>query len=147
MKHILFAALAMILFPGAATLANAQDWRPPSADMPTMPSMAELGGNWIGANSAWFSGVGAVSGVDSGSLNAVGQGRSGSAQAQVVHFNSGPLPVVSWQDRNGDGKADVVEIFRGGGVIIQVIDADYNGRANVMRVYEPGGRLAREDRF
>ena len=147
MKRNLLIALAVILLSAVASTANAQNWRPPSTEMPSMPSMNELGGNWMGARAAWFTGVAAISGVEAGSLSAVGQARSGSPQAQVVHFNSGPVPVVSWQDRNSDGRADVVEIFRAGGVIIQVIDADYNGNANVLRVYDAGGSLLREDRF
>jgi hypothetical protein len=147
MNRNFLIALAVIFLSAATSPLAAQDWRPPSSEMPSMPGMSELGGNWMGPRANWFAGVGSVAGVDAGALSAVGQARSGSPQAQVVHFNSGPLPVVSWQDRNSDGRADVVEIFRAGGVIIQVIDADYNGQANVMRVYDAGGALLREDRF
>jgi len=124
-----------------------QDWRPPSREMPVMPQMAELSGDWMSGRSAWFGGLSSVSGVDAAGLRPVGEARRGSAQAQVVRFNNGPLPVVVWADRNGDSRADMIEIYRGGGMVIQLIDADYDGRANVLRIYDTGGSLLREERL
>jgi hypothetical protein len=127
--------------------AEAQDWRPATRQMPTMPQMSELSGDWLNSSSGWFSGIEAVAGVDPSRLRAVGEARRGSPSAQVVRFNHGPVPAVVWQDRNGDGRADMVEIFRGGGVVVQVVDADYDGQANVLRRYDSGGSLVREERL
>lgn len=145
-RKILFV-IALLIGPVLAAPAQAQDWRPSWRAMPAMPSMGDLEGDWLGPRSTWFSGTSAVSGIEPSTLAPVGQARRGSAQAQVVHFNNGPLPVVVWQDRNADGTADIVEIYRQGGVIVQVIDADYDGQANVLRVYDAGGTLNREERL
>jgi hypothetical protein len=131
----------------AATPADGQDWRPPTREMPAMPMMAELAGDWLSPRAAWFGGIQATAGVSPAQLRPVGEARRGTAQAQVVRFNSGPMPAVAWQDRNGSGRADMIEIYRGGGVIIQVIDADYDGFANVMRTYDSSGALLREERL
>ncbi len=141
--------LALLIAPLllAASPAGAQEWRPPTTQMPAMPSMAELSGNWLGPRAEWFAGVATLSGVQPGSLRATAQGRGQSGNALVVHFSNGPIPAVVWQDRNGDGRADLVEIFRSGTVLVQVIDADYDGRANVMRTYSADGTLTREDRL
>jgi hypothetical protein len=147
MSRVALIACAAALAALVPDRSAAQEWRPPSREMPMMPAAAELAGNWIGPRADWFIGVGDISGVQPSELNAVGQGRAGSGSALVVHFNSGPLPVVVWQDRNSDGRSDIIEIYRSGGVVIQVIDADYDGQANVMRVYEAGGTLRREERL
>jgi hypothetical protein len=144
--------LAMLIVPlllVGAPDASAQDtsWRPPSTEMPAMPRPADLQGDFISANSAWFAGVEAISGVAASRLRAGGDRQRGSDRMQIVRFTAGPVPVFVWSDRNGDGRADMIEIFRSGGVIIQLIDADYSGRANVLRVYEESGALVREVRL
>jgi hypothetical protein len=101
----------------------------------------------LGPRADWFRGVAEISGVQPSELRAVGEAARGGSNTQVVRFNSGPVPVVVWQDRNGDGSADIIEIYRSGGVIIQVIDADYDRRANVVRIYDASGALAREERL
>jgi len=141
---LLAAALLFLLAPRAGA---AQEWRPATRQMPQMPEMSELTGDWLSSRSAWFSGVAEVSGVEPSALRAVGEPRRGSRVTQVVRFNSGPVPVVIWQDRNGDDTADIIEIYRSGGVVVQVIDADYDGQANVLRVYDAAGRLAGESRL
>jgi hypothetical protein len=143
-SRILFALALLVLGAGAA---EGQAWRPPTREMPAMPTTTELSGDWLGPRAGWFSGVARLSGVEPSTLRATGEGRTGGARTQVARFSSGPLPVVVWQDRNGDGRADLVEIFRGGGVVLQVIDADYDGTANVLRVYDGSGTLISEDRL
>ncbi len=137
-------AIALLLF--AAGRAEAQQWQPSTTQMPAMPEMSELSGDWLGPRADWFRGVAEVSGVQPSQLRAVGEPSRGGS-TQVVRFNSGPVPVVVWQDRNGDGTADIIEIYRSGGVVIQVIDADYDRRANVVRVYDASGALSREERL
>lgn len=138
---------ALLLMLVAARPAGAQEWRPPSRQMPPMPRMAELSGDWLTPRAAWFSGTAAISGVQPGELRATGQARGGTPLAQVVHFSRGPLPVVVWQDRNGDGRSDMVELYRNGGLVVQVIDADYDGLADVMRIYSANGALSREEKL
>jgi hypothetical protein len=148
MPRILIVAAAVLLAAlGPTASLEAQAWRPSTRQMPAMPAIGELAGDWLGARAVWFNGVAAISGVEPGALQAVGEAGRGDAKARVVRFNSGPLPVVVWQDRNGDGRADLVEIYRSGGLIIQVIDADYDGQANVVRTYDATGALIREDRL
>ncbi|MEX2583364.1 MAG: hypothetical protein WD766_08820 [Gemmatimonadota bacterium] len=147
MSRFILFFLSVLAISTLATPADAQEWRPSWRDMPSMPAMGELAGDWLGPRAAWFEGTSRISGVEPSALSAVGQVRSGSSQAQVVQFNSGPVPAVVWQDRNGDGQADIVEIYRAGGVIIQVIDAEYDGRANVLRIYDPSGSLTREEQL
>ncbi|MEX2570791.1 MAG: hypothetical protein WD737_05755 [Gemmatimonadota bacterium] len=147
MSRAFWLIIAPLVLCLVASPLEAQDWQPPSREMPTMPEMDELASNWLGPRARWFAGVASVSGVEPSQLNAVGQGLSGTSRAQVVHFNDGPIPVVVWQDRNGDSRADIIEIYRSGGVIIQTIDADYDGQANVVRVYDASGTLLREDRL
>jgi hypothetical protein len=134
--------LPLVLLLLAPCIAGAQvpDWRPPSVDMPMMPTAAELQGDWRTPNAVWFRGVDAVSGAAVSSLRATGEAPAG-GRAQIVRYTNGPVPAVVWSDRNGDGRADMIEIFRSGGVIIQVIDANFNGRANVIRVYDSEGKL------
>lgn len=145
-RKIVLALLLLAAGVGVGT-AESQQWRPPSREMPMMPQVAELTGDWLGPRAAWFSGVAELSGVQPSSLSVTGEARPGTRQTQVVRFSNGPLPVVVWQDRNGDSRADMVEIFRGGRVVVQVIDADYDGFANVIRHYDASGTLIREDRL
>jgi hypothetical protein len=145
-RPILFAVLAVAL---AAPTANAQgpSWRPPAKEMPRMPRVAELRGDWMGARAPWFRGTDEVTGVAPGSLRAAGEAKPGSDVAQIARFGNGPVPAVVWSDRNGDGRADIIELYKSGGVVIQLIDGDYDGAANVMRVYDSRGTLLRQDRM
>jgi hypothetical protein len=145
-RSVLLALPLVALVPVTAA-AQGVDWRPPSAEMPMMPRAADLRNDWVAANSAWFAGVEAVSGVATSRLRASGDRRGGSDHVQIARFGQGPVPVVVWSDRNGDDRADMIEIFRSGGVIVQLIDANYNGRANVLRIYDEGGALVREERI
>jgi hypothetical protein len=144
-RPIIAVAAALLTLSVVSTPAHAQEWRPSSREMPSMPRAEELSGDWLSSRSGWFSGVQSISGVAPSQLRAVGEGRG--PTTQVVRFNNGPVPVVVWQDRNSDGRADIVEIYRGGGVIVQVIDADYDGQANVLRTYDSSGGLIREERL
>jgi hypothetical protein len=144
-RPLLLASL-LLLLPAAAH-AQGPSWRPPSSEMPAMPTAAEIRGDWLGSRADWFRGLDGVAGVSASSLRASGEPRGGSDQVQVARFTSGPLPVVIWSDRNGDGKADIIEIFRSGGVIVQVIDADYDGGANVIRTYDASGELISQERM
>lgn len=143
MRSVLTLLLLLIAAPMTAA---AQDWRPPSAQMPMMPSVAEIRGDWLGPRAEWFRGLDAVAGVGASTLRASGDPGAGD-HVQIARFSSGPLPAVVWSDRNGDGRADVIEIYRSGGVIIQLIDADYDGRANVIRRYDESGTLQGQDRL
>lgn len=137
--HVALAAALGLAF--AARPAGAQEWSPPSRQMPSMPAMAELDGGWRGSLGAWFAGTGA----SVGDMRAAGE--AGGSQARLVRFLGGVRPVAVWTDRNGDGKADMIEVFRDGARVYQLIDADYDGNANVLRVYAPSGALAREERL
>src|SRR5688572_20720709 len=119
MRRVLFLALGVLGFWSVPTQLAGQDWRPPSLDMPEMPQMTDLSGNWLDPRAPWFDGISGVSGVEARELGAVGEPRPGSSQAQVVRFSSGVLPVVVWSDRNGDARADIVEIYKTGNIIIQ----------------------------
>jgi hypothetical protein len=132
------AAVAAVTLVAASRL-RAQEWAPPSSQMPQMPAMSALAGGWQGSVGAWFSGLGDLSAV-----RAMGDG--GGARPRMVRF-MGSRPVAQWTDRNGDGRADMVEIYRNGGLAYQMIDADYDGAANVMRVYNASGDLVREQRL
>src|ERR1700741_723250 len=141
-SHLVAAAAAAALFLVLATRrAQAQEWNPPSRQMPDMPDSGELEGGWRGSAGAWLSGTG-------GQLDqlraAGGGGRRG--RAPPGRFLGGTRPVSVWTDRNGDGKADMIEVYRGGALAYQLIDADYDGTANVLRVYN-GGSLVREERL
>jgi hypothetical protein len=136
----LVAALTAVAVLAAVRL-RAQDWSPPSRDMPQMPASSELSGGWRGGLASWFRGADeALDGI-----RALGEG--GGARPRMVRFMGGSRPVAAWTDRNGDGRADMVEIYRGGAVAYQLIDADYDGTANVLRVYDASGALARENRY
>lgn len=145
-SRLMILAIVALVF-AAPGVGSAQEWRPATRQMPEMPEMTELSGDWLSSRSAWFSGVAQVSGVQPASLRAIGEPRRGSRVTQVVRFNNGPIPVVVWQDRNGDGRADIIEIYRSGGVVVQVIDADYDGQANALRTYDASGRLTGETRL
>ena len=148
MTRNLFALLFLVgAGLGTAGKVTAQDWQPPSRTMPPMPQASEVNAGWMASNNAWFGAAAQAVGVDGSSLRISSEGRLRGGEAQVVRANSGPLPVVVWQDRNGDARADLIEIFRSGGVVIQLIDADYDGAANVLRIYDASGRLVREDRL
>ena len=136
----------VFLLLAAPALAAAQEWNPPSAQMPMMPSISEIRGDWMGPRAEWFRGLNAVAGVGAASLRASGDPGRGD-RVQIARFSSGPLPVVIWSDRNGDERADVIEIYRSGGVVVQVIDADYDGRANVIRRYDESGTLLGQERL
>src|SRR5689334_23179536 len=94
-------ALLAALAPGMAR-AQGSDWAPPTRDMPTMPRVSELGGDWLGPRAAWFRGVDGVSGVATSALRGSGEPRTGNGYAQIARFSNGPVPVVVWTDRNGD---------------------------------------------
>lgn len=145
MSRLLFLVPLLLLTP---SVARAQaNWRPPSSEMPQMPTAAEIRGDWLGPRAAWFRGLEGVAGVAASGLRASGEPRSGSDHVQIARFTSGPLPVVIWSDRNGDNRADMIEILRSGGVVVQVIDADYSGRANVIRTYDEDGELINQERM
>lgn len=147
-----FSVLIAVALTGVALSSDpvaaqgAPDWRPPSRQMPAMPAMPDLDGNWQSAVGAWFRGTERVTGVSLSQLRAAGQATPGSSAARVVRFMQGAIPVAVWSDRSGDGRSDMVELHRDGRVVIQVIDANYDGTGDVLRVYE-GGRLVREDRL
>lgn len=140
-------AVALLLVSASGARAQAVDWKPPSRQMPPMPTRADLSGDWMSARSAWFQGVDRVSGVSASSLRAAGEPRSGSDVLQIARFMNGPIPAVVWSDRNGDDRADMIEIFKSGGVIVQLLDVDYDGSANVLRIYDASGALVREERM
>ncbi len=148
--------LTLALLPVLAAFALAAEahgqaavpsWSPPTREMPAMPLMAELQGDWLSPVAVWFAGVEELSGVSTARLRAAGEAGAGSDRAQFVRFTSGPVPVAAWSDRNGDGRLDMLELYRNGVMVIQVIDADYDGRANVMRVHDASGALVREERL
>lgn len=144
MRLSLLLAALLLLLTGAA---QAQDWRPPSSEMPMMPRVSEIRGEWLGPRAEWFRGLEEVAGVSASGLRAAGDARGGGEYVQVARFTSGPFPVVVWSDRNGDNRADMIEIFRSGSVVVQLIDADYDGRANVIRRYDGAGTLVNQERL
>jgi hypothetical protein len=151
LRHIAagLAGATVLLFGagGAQAQVPAAEWSPPGRDMPAMPTIAELQGNWQGAVGGWFRGVEQVSGIAAGDVRATGETTPGSARAKFIRFSAGPRTVAVWTDRNGDGRADMVELFRSGASVVQVVDADYNGTADVVRLYDAAGRLAKENRL
>lgn len=142
LRYTSLAFAALLLALSSVQTGHAQDWQPPSRDMPSMPSLAELTPAWMTGRSAWLGGAGTLS---AGDLAVSGEPRPGTQQAQVVRVSSGPLPVVVWQDRNGDSRVDLIEIFRNGTVVTQIIDAEYDGQANVVRRYNEAGALLQEE--
>jgi hypothetical protein len=146
-RYLMPSACALALLVLTVEQSTAQEWRPPSRDMPSMPPVAQISPEWMSQQSGWFAGAAPLAGVSASALRISGEPRRGSPNAQVVRASAGPLPVVVWQDRNGDNRADMIEIFKTGGVILQLIDADYDGQANVLRIYDTSGALVREDRM
>lgn len=139
------AVAAVALAVVAATRLSAQEWSPPSREMPQMPAATALEGQWRGAHASWFRGAG-----DLGTVRAMGDGTRGAvpgARPRSVRFVGGARPVATWTDRNGDGRVDMIEVYRDGALAYQLIDADYDGNANVLRVYDASGSLAREQRY
>jgi hypothetical protein len=143
------AGASVLLFGADRAQAQtpAAEWSPPGREMPAMPTIAELQGNWQGAVGAWFRGVDQVSGIAAAEVRATGETTPGSARAKFIRFSAGPRTVAVWTDRNGDGRADMLELYRNGAVVVQVVDADYSGTADVVRLYDGGGKLAREERL
>ncbi|HEX2187470.1 MAG TPA: hypothetical protein VHG51_01170 [Longimicrobiaceae bacterium] len=143
------ARLSLLLL-GAGVLAapaalHAQNWSPPSRQMPAMPERAGMQGGGASAAGPWLGSMAGAAGVGAGDVRAAGEG--GGARAKFVRFTSGVFPVATWTDRNGDGKCDMVEVFRDGNRIYQLVDADFDGAANVLRVYDNSGELLREERL
>jgi hypothetical protein len=136
-KYIVAALAGVAVLALVARPARAQDWRPPTRQMPSMPASADVDGGWAAGQSAWFL-------AGAGDVRAAAEG--GGARARFVRFSGGMRPVAEWTDRNGDGRADMVELFRGGALAVQLLDPDYDGTANVMLVYN-GGKLVREERL
>lgn len=139
-----------LLLLGACVLAapaavRAQEWRPPSRQMPEMPDRAGLQGSGASAAGAWLGSMAGAAGVGAGDVRAAGEGSG--ARAKFVRFTSGVFPVATWTDRNGDGRCDLVEVFREGNRVFQLVDADFDGSANVLRVYSASGELLREERL
>lgn len=140
--------VALLLVAALAEPASSQgdEWRPPGRQMPTMPTLAELEGNWLGSRAGWFADLQAVTGVAPAELRAWGEPRGGPV-ARLVRYQRGPLPIAIWSDRNGDRSADAVEIYRSGALVAQLLDSDYDGDANVLRRYDASGALISEERF
>ena len=145
--RVVLFAFALLLASASSVLAQGTDWRPPSRQMPPMPTRADLGGDWLSPRGDWFQGLDRVAGVAASGLRAAGEPTGGSGAIQIARFMNGPIPAVVWSDRNGDSRADMIEIYRSGGVIVQLIDVDYDGAANVLRVYDASGALLREERM
>jgi hypothetical protein len=130
-RRLAVAAGGLGLLLAVGTPAAAQEWSPPSRQMPAM----QVADGWQGGMAGWF--------LPGTTLNTV----RAQADRSYVRFSAGPRPVAAWSDRNGDGKSDMVELFRGGGVAYQLVDSDYDGRADVLRVYDEGGQLQRTQRL
>jgi hypothetical protein len=146
--RFLFTLAAVAAIAISAVPAGAQDvpqWRPSTTEMPSMPTAAEMRGDWMSRLAPWFSGLETVAGVGVSGLRA-GAPRGG-GPADVARFMSGPVPVVVMTDRNGDQRADMIEYFRDGRLVAQVIDANYSGQANSVRFYDTAGGLIREVRL
>ena len=133
MRHhrLAVAALAMGLSLAVdATSADAQEWSPPSRQMPSMQQASE--GSFT---ERWL--------IPDPSRGAI---RS-NASSGFVRFSAGPRPVAAWSDRNGDGRSDMLQLFRGTAVAYQLLDADYDGTADVLRVHDQNGQFVREERL
>ncbi len=141
------AALFAVCAPQARAQAPAAEWNPPSTEMPAMPSMAELSGNWRAAVGPWLAGCDRVAQVSAADIAPSGEAARGGPRSRFVRFVAGARPVATWTDRNGDGRADMIEIFRSGAAVVQMVDPDFDGRANVLRLYDASGGLARETRL
>ena len=138
-NHVIAAAAAgAVLLVIASRPARAQEWRPPTTQMPAMPASGEVNDGWAGGQGGWFIAGG-------GGVRARAEG--GGAKARFVRFSGGDMrTLAAWSDRNGDGRCDMVEVYRDGALAAQLIDPDYDGTANVMRVYADG-KLLREERL
>ena len=133
--------LVLAALIGAAPYRPAQEWSPPSRQMPQMPASGELAGGWRGSLGSWFGGLGvSVAGVRA-------DGEGGGARPRFVRFTADMRPVEQWSDRNGDGRADLVEVYRSGVLAYRLVDADYDGTANSLRAYDASGAVAREERY
>jgi hypothetical protein len=130
-RPLAVAAAGLGLLLAVSAPAGAQQWSPPSRQMPTM----QVADGWQGALAGWF--------LPGTTLNAV----NARADRSYVRFSSGPRPVAAWSDRNGDGRSDLVELFRGGAVAYQLVDADYDGTADVLRIYDDSGQVQRTERL
>jgi hypothetical protein len=139
MKRIhVAAALAAgaVLMVVAARPARAQDWRPPTTQMPQMPASSEVNEGWAAGQGRWLL---------AGGARAIAEG--GGSRARFVRFTGESMRVLgAWTDRNGDGKADMVEVYRDGALVAQLLDPGYDGTADVIRVYADG-KLVREERL
>lgn len=149
------ALCAVLLIPLLARPAGAQaapdvQWSPPSRQMPAMPRLSELRGDWLGPRVQWFRGLDRVAELPRervSGLRPEGEAHDDGEHLQFVRFSDGPIPVAVWSDRNGDRRADLIELYRRGGLIVQLIDADFDGNANVLRFYDMAGTLLREERL
>lgn len=141
-RPLYIAGLVLAVALVTPMVLRAQSWSPPSRQMPSMPTAADLRGGWAASQGAWFSGV-----ADASAVRGAGSGSNGDRPLQVRFTAGGPVPIAVWSDRNGDGRADMVEVYRRGGVAFQLVDADFDGTANVLREYDAGGGLARESRL
>jgi len=152
-RSVLLAGIALgalLVLPRTAHAQSspAQGWRPPSAEMPTMPTAADLQGDLrSGPLAPWLRGVDQVAGVDAASLKASGEAGGRGGRARFVRITAGARPVATWSDRNGDGRADMIELFRGSVVVLQLVDADFDGRADAVRYLDDRGGLVREERM
>ena len=137
--HVIAAAAAgAVLLVIASRPARAQDWTPPTREMPAMPAASEVNDGWAGGQGRWF-----IAGGSGVKARAEGSG----ARARFVRFSGADMrTLAAWSDRNGDGRCDMVEVYRDGALAAQLIDPDYDGTANVMRVYADG-KLVREERL
>lgn len=139
--HATAAVAAVTALTLAAAPYRAQEWSPPSRQMPEMPETADLGGKWQASLGSWFNGLG----VQVAAIRAEGEG--GGHRARFVRFTADMRPVETWTDRNGDGRADMIEVYRDGVRTWQLVDADYRGSAHVLRVYDANGQLVREQHY
>ena len=151
MLRFLFPALLvgtlLLVLPTEAASQSRPEWDPPAREMPTMPLMAELAGDWRSTLQLWFRGVDRVSGVALAEITAAGEPGPARDRAHLVRFSGELIPVALWTDRNGDGRLDMLELFRDGAVAIQLVDANYDGAADVLRVLDPSGALLSQRRM
>jgi hypothetical protein len=134
MRHHRLAVAALVLglwLAVDAAAAAAQEWSPPSRQMPSMQQASD--GSFT---SRWLI----------PDPNRSGEIRS-SASSGFVRFSAGPRPVAAWSDRNGDGRSDMLQLYRGTAMAYQLVDADYDGTADVLRIYDGNGQLQREVRL
>ena len=140
-----FAAVLCVALVAVATHGNAQDWTPPTRQMPMMPRMAEIPSGWQAGAGPWAASAQGLSGVSVAQMRAVGDAAAQGDRAGFVRFTGEARPVATWTDRNGDGRADMVELFRNGVLAVQVIDADYSGTINAVRHFDGSGKPTRTD--